>query len=377
MAKGLPERPATKDSASGTLTHAIVAECANTSVSPGTFLGREMEADGFKFTVDEPRIARAQFALDIYAREPGEHFIEVALDTSPIVGVAGQKGTADFAALQPEQRMITVLDLKDGQELVRAAGNEQLLEYGAAAMHKYDLVEEWLYLRVGIIQPRHNMFDEVVYTRDEVIDFISKDRPLSQLAYALYEDPSRLELGTHLTPGDKQCRWCPVRGNCPARTRMVVDMFKSVGGSAEKPVVIPHLDDATLAALFPLIGMMEKFCHDTRIEQRKRALSGRRLPGLKLVRGKKGDRYWKEPAKVKALMDIALEPEQVEQMYEPRTLLSPTQAEKLLKKDYAALKPFVDQASGGLQLVADSDKRPAVVASTDDFKKVEVTDGED
>jgi hypothetical protein len=47
-------------------------------------------------------------------------------------------------------------------------------------------------------------------------------------------------------------------------------------------------------------------------------------------------------------------------MYKPLVLISPTEAEKLLKADYAEVAPFVTQSDGALSLAPESDKRPAV-----------------
>jgi hypothetical protein len=81
------------------------------------------------------------------------------------------------------------------------------------------------------------------------------------------------------------------------------------------------------------------------------------IPGFKLVRGKMGKRVWIN----KTLAESALEGELGAHAFAPREIISPTEAEKLLKKKgYEPLKKLVTQAEGSLTLAPVTDTRDAV-----------------
>ena len=64
-----------------------------------------------------------------------------------------------------------------------------------------------------------------------------------------------------------------------------------------------------------------------------------------------------DPAAAEATLGLVLPPEK---MYEPRELISPTQAEALLKKKYASVAGFVTQSDPQLRLVPLDHKGEAV-----------------
>ena len=96
----------------------------------------------------------------------------------------------------------------------------------------------------------------------------------------------------------------------------------------------------------------------------RRALLGHKLPKLKVVIGKKGPRKWKDEAAAEAALEMMLD---VDQMYEPATLISPTEAERKLKAMYSPLAAFVEQTPGSYSLVPEEEKGEAVVIKPVEF----------
>lgn len=361
------DKKTSQDAASGTLTHRM-GEAILRDMIYGEFsvinyaAGTEHEIEGYKFTVDEGRVERAEFYAASIMREPAAlRFIEHRLDTSPILGIPGQEGHCDTLALDPlgvaiidgadHVGVVSVHDLKDGAgHTVYAKNNLQGLIYTAAALYEYDLLAAFNAVRFCIHQPRLHHYDEWTYSRAEIEHFISIIRPAAKLAYDLYHGNIDFDPAVHLNPGEEQCTWCPARGSCPARAKRIVDMFTAI-------TVKHELSDDTLSGIYIQLDEVERACHDFRVEALRRALQGRKINGQKIVRGNRGRRYWKDSAKAEAALQFLLPDEKI---YEPREIISPTTADTWLKKLYIPLKQFVGQDDGVLTLVDESDKRAAV-----------------
>jgi hypothetical protein len=359
MGKGRA-KPATIDSASGTCTHSL-GECLLKDGRLQVQVGDVVEVDGFKFTIDEDRIDRAKAYANNVLREPASHrFVEHRLDTSAILGIEGQEGHADCVALDPDSSVaidgvelkgiVSVHDFKDGNNIVYAKNNLQGLIYVASALYEFDLLADYRVARFCIHQPRQNHYDEWSYTRTEIEHFISIIRPAAKLAYDLYHGNVDFDPNLHLNAGDEQCKWCPVRGSCPARAKRIVDMFAKV-------LVKHEIDDNTLSEIYIRLDEVESACRDFRGEALHRALQGRRISGQKLVRGRKGKRSWVDSAKAQTALEMLLDDEK---MYEPREIISPTAADKILKSKYKLVKQYVTQADGGITLAPEIDPRDEI-----------------
>jgi hypothetical protein len=361
LGKGRPDK-ATKDAAAGTCTHWLAEQLGRHGTAPESFIGQEMEFDGFKILVDEDRAARARTYVENVAREPGARYIEHRLDTSLILGIPGQEGHSDTVTVDPlsmvlidgveHKGVISVHDLKDGiGHTVWAKNNLQGLIYGSAALYEFDLLAPFNAVRFCIHQPRLNHYDEWTYSRMEIEHFISIIRPAAKLAYDLYHGNTDFVPAVHLNAGEEQCLWCPARGGCPARAKRIVDMFAVLAVKHE-------IDDATLADIYVKLDELESAIHDFRAEAYTRAMAGRTINGFKLVLGNRGKRFWKDPVKAAQMLELTVDDDK---LYEPRKLVSPTEIERVVGKSkykqMDGLKALVDQAPASPTLVPESDKR--------------------
>lgn len=363
--KGVPN-PATVYGAEGTAYHLVAAtallnNCDAASawtdyIEPSTD-GKHIAVDGFDIAITEDNLAHVNTYLEAVRRLPGTRMVEVRVDTSPVVGVPGQSGTADCLTLDFENATIHVDDLKFGQGVqVYCKLNEQLLEYAAAALEMYREFHDWQFIRVGIHQPRINHYDEHTYTLEEVETWVKYTRPVEQLAYRLWESGTPEEIYAELVPGPKQCQFCPIKGTCRKRTESIVEQFPTT------PKVDLQMSDADIAAAYARVAEIESWCHDISVEALRRARTGAAMPGFKLVAGRKGDRKWfdagtVEPVLVAALGDAA---------YQPRSIITPPAAEKLLKKAkpdfWETVNNQIVSEDGKLMLVSKDDRRAAVAA---------------
>ncbi len=329
------EDPPSKFAAEGTVYHEISAKVLEALSKPFTqsvcedYVGQTLEADGFKFTITEEGAAHAQKYVDAIRALPGQQFYEVRLDTSDVVGVPDQGGTGDAITLDFDSETIHVDDLKFGFRPVVARDNEQLIIYGAAALRRYAMLAEWKYVKVSIHQPRGAVkYDTWTYTVEELEEQVARIRAGIQKAHALYLNPPA-DLKPHLTPTDKGCEWCPLRGKCAAQSKQMLDMFPIV---AEKSAAAPlTLDDAALGAALDAAeefkARFEAWYKGLHEEGFSRAKMGKAIPGWALQRGKEGNRKWADPKAVEPLVaDLG------DEAYAPREVLSASEMDKLLGK---------------------------------------------
>jgi Protein of unknown function (DUF2800) len=362
LCKDVPSE-ASEHAASGTLSHWMLESALNGDALE-SWLGKSSEVEGFKFTVDQDRIDLVQSVVNAINREPGLMLTETRLDTTPVLGVPGQQGHSDVIKANPTgsvliddthlHGVLSVHDFKSGYNQVNARDNTQGLIYLCAAMIQVaDLIGDYNAFRFCIHQPKINHYDEWTYTRAELVAFMDLIRPVAKLAYDLYHGTVEFDPVKHLNAGDTQCGYCPVRGRCPARAKRVADMFL--------PLIKRHeLDDAAIGALYSQLDEIESAVSDFRAEALRRAKMGSTIPGQKLIYGNRGRRQWIDTAQAeRALTGIA-----GERAYEPRTIISPTDAEKMLKKRYAALVPLVTQTEPQLRLVPLSHKGEEVKIET-------------
>lgn len=347
-------------SASGTCSHWLLEWALRTGGDLDTWLGKELEFDTFKFVIDEDRVDRVRSCVTAINREPGELLTEHHLDTTPVLGVPDQIGHSDIIKLYPEggsvidgvlyRGVLSVSDFKDGYLLVNAKDNTQGLIYLCAAMLEFELVGHYEAFRFCIHQPKLNHYDEWTYTRAELEAFMELIRPVAKLAYDIYHEVVPFDPDRHLSAGEEQCAYCPVRGRCVARAKRIMSMFE--------PLVKRHeLDDKSLGAVYAQLDEIEAAVTDFRAEALRRAKSGTVIDGQKLVYGNKGRRQWVDKAKAEFALSMLAPPEKI---YEPREIISPTTAQKILKADYKALEDLVTQSEPQLRLVPLDHKGEAV-----------------
>lgn len=352
--KGVVDPP-NKYGAEGTAYHELAAytltagppwECQHA-------VGKKVTADGFEFVIDEENAAHAQRYVDNIRALGGIQFYEQRLDTSRVVGVPGQRGTTDAVILDFEFSTIRIRDLKFGQRPVYAHGNKQYLQYGAAALLKYEMLHDWKFLEVGTEQPRINHFDTHTYTVGEVSAWIAENQPKFQRAFWLYMNPDQIT-AADFNPTEKGCEWCPIRGSCAARNQKFVEMFPKVSA---KPLI--HMTNADLGEARTLVEKFEAWASSIKAEAHRRAVEqGEKLPGWKVVQGRRGNRKWEGEG-----VETALASHLGDDAYKPREIVTPTEAEKRFKKakkDFAQMAPFITQSEGSPSLEREDTTKPEI-----------------
>lgn len=352
----------------GTLAHAYAAS---------------LLTGGPEIQVNEDMLAPVQTYVDtVRAMSEGavETWVEEILDLSEVVGIAGEKGTGDFIALMPGGEL-QVHDLKYGKGVeVEAEGNEQLIIYGLGAVEVAELVDDVKTVRLVIHQPRLNSVSEHVYTIGEMAAFRSYLQECAGVAFRMY---SGEEHEIVLTPGDKQCRFCPAKGECKTLAEYcqntVLGEFEDLTESVK---AVPQRTETELAEVYGSLDLISQWIAAVKERAMGLALSGAILPGFKLVEGRGGPRKWDDVKEAEEMMkSMRLKKDE---MYDLQ-IISPTSAEKLLKKasvrKWNRLAPLITRAPPAPALVPESDKRPAMVLqnTAEDFEDLTGEDltGED
>lgn len=296
-----------------------------------------------------------QEAVDIYVRfvestkKTREALIEHAFDLSNVH--PGLYGTCDMVVFDDAKKLLTVGDYKHGAGVpVDVERNPQLLYYGLGAVLSTGF--ECEEIELVIVQPRCNHPDGPIRrwscSAMDLLDFA-----LELKAYAeATEDPF-----AKLVPGE-HCRFCPAKALCPAIEKMAQEVAKS-----EFPVVGEEAKlykPKDLSAMLERLPILETWIEGIRAFAYAEAEAGRPPPGWKLV-AKRATRKWKNEAETRHFLDANYQPTTVRDFYDPASLKSPTQVEKVLhEKQYEKIAHLIEARSSGNTLVHENDPRPAV-----------------
>jgi len=372
--------------AEGTAAHIIASRCLVEHTSARAYLGETLKiSDRWSFVVDTPLAGYVDDYVKL-VREMAEGktlLVEQRVPIGHITGEPGAGGTSDAIIIDAKNRHITVIDLKYGVGVaVGAQENPQLQLYALGAIRLCETLAEFDSASMVIHQPRLNSVSQW------------EDVPVSELerfaeAVAAAGDTTREAQRRHadagvdtadwaaayLHPDEKACKWCKAKATCPALTDLVIETTGAATAAdfadfvPEKPG--KQTGDNYLAIAMGKVALVEQWCKAVRAEVERRLVAGEKLDGWKLVEGKQGNRVWtSEPEAEQVLKKLRLK---TDEMWE-RKLITPTGAEKLLKKDrpkqWTALQDIITRAAGKLSVAPATDPRPALVpaiATAEDF----------
>jgi hypothetical protein len=309
-----------------------------------------------------------------------EMFVEQNLSTASITGEEDAAGTSDCVILAGDE--LQVHDLKYGMgNRVDATDNSQLKIYALAALEAFGFMADFKRVRLVAHQTRLEHLTEWDCSVEELKAW--SDNVVQRQAHAaltLYEQGIDADIvgGPFFKAGD-HCKtgFCPSRASCPTLAAYVAE---TVGAGFD---VIPEIEAATgviktlpvATGFFEVLGtklkavdVIEDWCKAVRARVESVLIETHNDPavsealGYKLVQGRKGARSWVDELAAEAeLKRMKLKEAE---MYHKK-LCSPTDIEKLLKKDspkkWDKVVPLYAQKEGGPSVVLLEDKRPALV----------------
>lgn len=368
----------------GTAAHELASMALLSQRDAVAFSGRIITVagrDGGKsrdFTVDAEMVEEIQKYLDKVRQYAAGHdlFVEQRLEFSEYVGVPNQFGTSDAVILTSDE--IQVHDLKYGKGVrVDAEDNEQLMLYALGALATFGMVGDFKRVRCVIHQVRLDHLSEWDCSVEELLAFAAraKDSALRAMYLTEIQSVGGQLSGVELNPGDKQCRFCKAKATCPALSgevsRIVYGDPSSLGNPHDtaKPQGIPK-SVSLLGTYRDRVELVMSWAKAVIAQTDTELDAGNEVPGWKRVTGKKGNRAWEDKvAAEKAMKAMRLKHEE---MFD-YSLITPTQAEKKLAKEYPRAWPklseLITQSPGGPITVPADDPRPALSVGSiaDDF----------
>lgn len=386
----------------GTAAHELAAKCLLEGGSAQDCIGLVIPVNGTDYVVDADMAdyvgGYVKRIRDLVESLGGELLVEQRLDISGITGEEDAGGTSDAVILLDDE--IIIADLKYGQGVqVDAGDNPQLGIYALAVIEKYDILGTVERVRMIIDQPRKHHYSEAVMTVAELQAFKAEVQEAAMrcdAALRFYDNYKELH-DNYLSPGEKQCKFCPAKATCPKlRDAVTTEVWGATAATADDFDNMDAIPDTLTAAVEQVegadieewlgaamskVGLVEDWCKAIRAEVERRLLAGVAIPGHKLVEGRRGARAWANAEEVEAaLKAMRLK---VEQMYDLK-LISPTTAEKLAKsgtigpRQWPKLQEMITQADGKPSVAPASDKRPALVIKpvADDFDNLDTDDAD-
>ncbi|WP_447315889.1 DUF2800 domain-containing protein [Klebsiella michiganensis] len=316
--------------------------------------------------------------------EGNELMIEQRVDFSHIVGVENSFGTADAVVIVGNE--LQIHDLKYGRGVqVDAENNEQLQLYALGALEQFNLLYDFDSVRLFIHQPRLNHVSEWALSVKELEEFGQRAQEAAASVIVMFniaecEGVNTLPL-ENFTPGEKQCRFCKASAICTAREQFHMQTVAGEFENLDKPVSemiadavarVPMLTNEQLAEIYGQADFLESWLKAVRDRVNSELNAGHPVPGFKLVTGKQGNRAWSDEALAEEMLkSFRLKQEQ---MYSQK-VISPTQAEKLLKKEsprrWTKVESLITRADGKPTIAPESDPRPALnINPVNDFDDV-------
>jgi hypothetical protein len=336
LVQQVPPKPSSEHADRGTLLHDVIAELLEFDKPPQQCIGAEYKNQILTPELLDEKIIPALAALDVVDPDKTmQYMVETRVGFGDYL--PGVFGSTDL--LGRIGRRAIVLDWKFGDGvMVNAENNDQLLFYAAAAMRTP--AAQWVFedvdeIELIIVQPPE--IRRWVTDKARVVSF---EQELARAVKRAQQDGAPIETGDH-------CRWCAARPICP-----------KMNGTVDRAIhqQIVDLDKYQLGEYLAKADMLEDWIKDLRALAFQVLESGAEVPGYKLV-AKRGTRQWvNDEDAAKFLIKNMVEP------YKELEVISPAQAEKLLKKINQELPgEMVKTVSSGSTLAVASDPRPAVL----------------
>lgn len=322
------------DAAQGTIAHAIAADWFRQGEPHhlmNTNIYQEAGSEIHEIHVDGSMLSYLRSYVRWCDELPGTHMVEQRVALGDYFPIPNQGGTADHIALLPMH--LTITDLKYGYVQVFAKDNSQIMLYALGVFLEWDWLYNFQKITLRICQPRLEHFDVFEISRDELLAFGEKVR--ERAALCLEPDAPRL-------PTAKGCRWCNVRGTCPALAgtleRLADDTFHYEQTSRDMVTTMQSLETGRpvpeapnplkletehLARILAYRELFETWFREIFEELRRRANDGQEIKGWKMVPGR-NSRSWQGPQAVWRLARLAKVP--LDRLLAPPEPLSPHQA---------------------------------------------------
>lgn len=368
-----------KYSDEGTAAHTVAADCLTFEGNATDLIGEMVPGKVDQYEVTPAFAEAVQCYIDLVrervnAYEMAGYFVQLEVEQEVpigrITGEEGARGTSDAVILAfgsiDRPNIIEVIDLKFGQGVqVSAIENPQGMLYALGAIEKFK-PHEFELVRITISQPRISPVpSEWTIDADSLITWSSEAGHKAQLALDLQRQGHTTFKLEEFNPGEKQCKFCKAKAICPAlkaySEQTIADGFDLLDEEVESLYPVEALELHELASIYPRLKLVEDWMTAVRGRVSEALLSGEKLPGLKVVRGKRGNRSWSDANEAEAtLKGMRIKSDLMyKQVLQTPTVLEKALAESAPRK-WKKVAALIVQSEGSLQPALESDDRPAV-----------------
>ena len=335
----------------GTTAHELAEMCLNNDYHPNIYQNQVLNG----FTIDDEMIDNVAAYVAYVKSFSGHHFYEQRVDFSEWIPEGF--GTSDAIVIDESNKTVHVIDLKYGKGVpVDAENNSQGMLYALGVLSEYSFIFDIDNVVIHIYQPRIKNYSSWSITVTDLLKWAEWAKQRAE--EALSDNAPR-------TPSDKACQWCKAKATCKALLDHTHNVLMRDFDELDevKPDTLTHKELRVIQDNAKLIkswlDAVESHIFDM-------LLSGEDFAGYKLVEGR-STRAWQDEQKAIEVLKTRLDESQ---LYTQK-LISPAQAEKLLKKDKVILSELIVKSEGKPTLVPDCDKRTSL---KDDVNMFDILD---
>lgn len=265
--------------------------------------------------------------------------------------IPGGFGTSDAVII--DDTRLHIIDFKYGKGVkVEAEGNSQLRCYALGTLLTFEGLYDFDTVTTHIIQPRLDHVSSETISVDELMTWA--DTVLAPAARMANNNCEEAHAG-------EWCRFCPVRSLCKYRAG---DALAAAKADFKEPAMMSNEE---IGEALKLGERLKGWLDDIQAYALDSSLSGRKIPGWKVVEGRSVRKYSDEIAVV----------DRLEAAGYPRAITTETKIlgisalEKAIgKKPLAEIcGDLIIKPQGKPTLVPEEDKRPAPDSATEDFKE--------
>lgn len=305
--------------------------------------------------------------------------VERPLDIEWLAGEEGATGTPDLIGIKGDE--LHVFDAKFGHEPVQSEGNIQLLVYAISALAEYELLVGGVKnVRLHIVQPPLRAHEEtrvLVEDLPEIKADIHKRALEAKRIHDEYKGVSELD---GLKPGN-HCKtgYCKALPFCHTARDFVTQSCDFEALPMSHGEMQKRYDPAEMAGIYQKLKLIRGWADAVEEYTVEEMQKGVEFPGLKLVRGRGGNRQWLDrEAAAELLKQKRIKPD----IAFPRSIATPPQIETAFKnglikqKHWNDLKEMVTKSQGKLTAAPLGDKRDAVLPEGMEFEVLDESSSE-
>lgn len=312
-------------SRTGTAAHGLLEACIVLGVKPEGFLGYELEP-GCP-VIDHKMIAGVNIALDWLAEYIDEYGAdnliivpERKVYIGPMIGLEADEcnGTSDLSIIHKDRSMLTTADYKNGVKAVSPVDNPQLMLYTAGDINEMADGKKYRRYRNVIIQPnaaQKRPVNEHEFAHGKLVTFLKKAENAAQVA-KLPGAPRNA--GAH-------CFFCKAAATCQTRRAKARASAADEFGEFVEP---EQLTSEGIEAILEEAEFISAYVNSVKARALKMAVAGHKFMGFEVGFGRR-TKSFENVEEVAAWLKKRGVPEDV---YAPRSMLSPAGIEKELRR---------------------------------------------